>query len=117
MKPDERSRTGIGQEGNVPLLVVLHGLLAFVKFEYGTGKFYPDIRADNQEGARKLEKLIRMDYPPGNLAVAANGHVYFNYHPIARAGRFSPATVFEWADGKVTPFPSLETQKDFQGTF
>ena len=43
--------------------------------------------------------------------------LYFNYHPIARAGRFSPATVFEWTDGKVTPFPSLEMQKEFQGTF
>ena len=30
---------------------------------------------------------------------------------------FSPATVFKWSNGKVEPFPSLEAQKDFQGTF
>jgi sugar lactone lactonase YvrE len=61
--------------------------------------------------------LISLDYPPGNLAVADDGDVYFNYHPLAKAGRFSPVTVFKWSDGKVEPFPSLEAQKDFQGTF
>lgn len=99
------------------LTVAIVGVLAFVKFEYGRGTLYPDIGADNPEGLGKLEKLIRLDYPPGNVAVAPNGHVYFNYHPIARAGRFSAATMFEWVDGKITPFPSMEAQKDFQGTF
>jgi sugar lactone lactonase YvrE len=93
------------------------GLLAFVKFEYGRGTLYPDIGSENADGLTKLDKLIRLDYPPGNVAVANNGHVYFNYHPIARSGRFSDVTVFEWADGKITPFPSMETQKEFQGSF
>ncbi len=115
-----KSRTSVARiavKSAAALLVLLLGLLAFAKFEYGRGTFYPDIGADNPVGARKLEKLIRLDYPPGNLAVAPNGHVYFNYHPIARAGRFTEATVFEWADGKITPFPSLEMQKEFQGAF
>jgi len=98
-------------------LIVIIGILAFVKLEYGMGKPYPDIGAKNKEGTAKLEKLIRLDYPPGNLAVAPNGHLYFNYHPIARAGRFTTATVFEWADGKITPFPSMEMQKEFRDTF
>jgi sugar lactone lactonase YvrE len=93
------------------------GLLAFVKLEYGRGTLHPDIGSENADGLTKLEKLIRLDYPPGNVAVADNGHVYFNYHPIARAGRFSDVTVFEWADGKITPFPSMEMQKEFQGSF
>jgi hypothetical protein len=54
---------------------------------------------------------------PGNLAVAKNGDVYFNYHPVAKVERFSPATVFKWSNGQVEPFPSIEAQKDFQGTF
>jgi sugar lactone lactonase YvrE len=115
-----KSRTSVARiavKSAAALLVLLLELLAFAKFEYGRGTFYPDIGADNPAGSRKLEKLIRLDYPPGNLAVAPNGHVYFNYHPIARAGRFTEATVFEWADGKITPFPSLEMQKEFQGTF
>ena len=91
--------------------------LAFVKFEYGNGKKYPDLGANLPTESFVLEKLIQLDYPPGNLAVANNGDVYFNYHPLAKTERFSPTTVFKWSNGKVEPFPSLEAQKDFQGTF
>ena len=90
--------------------------MAIMKFKYGTGKDYPDLGAIPTESF-VLETLIQLDYPPGNLAVATNGDVYFNYHPIVKAERFSPATVFKWSNGKVEPFPSLEAQKDFQGTF
>jgi sugar lactone lactonase YvrE len=99
---------------------VILGLLifvAFVKFEYGTGKEYPDLGANLPTESFVLEKLIQLDYPPGNLAVANNGDVYFNYRPLAKTERFSPATVFKWSNGKIEPFPSLEAQKDFQGTF
>ena len=99
------------------LMLPTLGPLALIKFEYGRGTPYPDVGSDNPDGLVKLEKLITLDYPPGNVAVASNGHVYFNYHPIARAGRFSPNTVFEWADDKITPFPSEEMQKEFQGSF
>jgi len=91
--------------------------LAVVKFKYGTGKEYPDLGANLPTEPFVLEKLIKLDYPPGNLAVAKNGDVYFNYHPNAKADRFSAATVFRWSNGKVEPFPSLDAQKDFQGTF
>jgi sugar lactone lactonase YvrE len=96
------------------VLIVLVGI---VKLKYGMGKEYPDLGAGLPTEAFTLEKLISLDYPPGNLAVADDGDVYFNYHPLAKAGRFSPVTVFKWSDGKVEPFPSLEAQKDFQGTF
>ena len=101
-------------------LVLISVILVFVgivKLKYGTGREYPDLGAGLPTEAFTLEKLIQLDYPPGNLAVADNGDVYFNYHPLAKAGRFAPATVFKWANGKIEPFPSLEAQKDFQGTF
>jgi hypothetical protein len=98
-------------------IVAILIFLAVVKFKYGTGKKYPDVGANVPTESFVLEKLIKLDYPPGNLAVAANGDVYFNYHPNAKADRFSPATVFKWSNGKVEPFPSLEAQKAFQGTF
>lgn len=92
-------------------------LLVIVKLKYGTGKNYPDLGANLPTESFTLEKLIQLDYPPGNLAVANNGDIYFNYHPVAKAERFAPATVFKWSNGTVEPFPSLEAQKDFQGTF
>ena len=102
----------------VPVFVgiVVVGLI-FIKIKYGTGNTYPDIGIENPEGNKHLERLIELDYPPGNVAVGENGHVYFNYHPLTHPTRFSKATVFEWADGKITPFPSAEMQKNFQGTF
>ena len=69
------------------LLIVFVGI---VKFKYGTGKEYPDLGAALPTEAFALEKLIQLDYPPGNLAVADNGDVYFNYHPLAKAERFAP---------------------------
>lgn len=103
------------------ILPVMVGLVVFglivIKIKYGTGKTYTDIGIENPEGNNRLEKLIKLDYPPGNVAIGENGHVYFNYHPLTHPTRFSNATVFEWADGKITPFPSAEMQKNFQGTF
>ncbi|MVT08823.1 L-dopachrome tautomerase-related protein [Chitinophaga tropicalis] len=98
------------------LILVVIGLVV-IKIGYGGGRNYPDVGSYNAEGMKKPEKLIKLDYPPGNIAVAKNGHVYFNYHPLIRPNRFSAATVFEWADGKVNPFPSMEIQKEFQGSF
>ena len=70
------------------LTFVILGFLIFVaivKFEYGTGKQYPNLGANLPAESFSLEKLIQLDYPPGNLAVANNGDVYFNYHPLAKA--------------------------------
>ena len=97
--------------------VAVLGLMGFLKFKYGIGKEYPDLGANIKKESFVLEKLIQLEYPPGNLAVANNGDVYFNYHPLVKAERFSPVTVFKWSNGQVEPFPSLEAQKDFQGTF
>ena len=103
------------------ILPVLIGIivvgLIFIKIKYGTGNTYTDIGTENPDGNNRLEKLIKLDYPPGNVAIAENGHVYFNYHPVSHPMRYSNATVFEWANGKITPFPSAEMQKNFQGTF
>lgn len=99
------------------LLSAILLLLAFIKFEYGRGTPYPDIGAGNQQATTQAEPFLRLDYPPGNIAVAPNGHVYFNYHPFARANRFAEATVFEWVDGQISPFPSLAAQKEFRSTF
>jgi sugar lactone lactonase YvrE len=98
----------------VSVLIVFVGI---VKFKYGMGKEYPDLGAGLARESFALERLIQLDYPPGNLAVADNGDVYFNYHPLAKAERFAPATVFKWSDGNIEPFPSLESQQEFQGTF
>jgi hypothetical protein len=58
------------------LLVVVLALLAYVKIQYGMGTPYPDVGDANAPS--RYEKLIKLDYPPGNIAVAANGDIHFN---------------------------------------
>jgi sugar lactone lactonase YvrE len=97
------------------LLVVVLALLAYIKIQYGLGKPYPDVGVANAPG--RYEKLIKLDYPPGNIAVAANGDVYFNYHPIVKAQRFTSTSMFKLSNGRVTPFPSLAMQRELSGVF
>ena len=51
--------------------------------------------------ASAVEKVAVLPEAPGNIAVSAEGRVFFNFHPEAR-----PAlSVVEWVDGKAVPFP------------
>jgi NAD(P)-dependent dehydrogenase (short-subunit alcohol dehydrogenase family)/sugar lactone lactonase YvrE len=97
------------------LLVVVLAFFAYIKIQYGMGKPYPDVGDAHAPG--RYEKLVKLDYPPGNIAVAANGDIYFNYHPIVKAQRFTSNSMFKLSDGRVTPFPSLAMQKELSGVF
>jgi sugar lactone lactonase YvrE len=97
------------------LLLVVLALLAYIKIQYGMGKPYPDVGDASAPG--RYEKLVKLDYPPGNIAVAANGDIYFNYHPIVKAQRFTSTSMFKLSHGRVTPFPSLAMQKGLSGVF
>ncbi|MBL8518958.1 MAG: hypothetical protein JNM76_18505 [Betaproteobacteria bacterium] len=63
-----------------------------------------------------METVATLDFPPGNVAVAADGRTFVNYHPFAKAERFGP-TMFEVLDGRLVPWPSVQAQKDWQGVF
>jgi sugar lactone lactonase YvrE len=88
-----------------------------VKLRYGGGALYPDTRTRPVLAEAALESLVALEYPPGNVAVAPDGRIFFNYHPFARAGRFGSPTVFELVDGAPRPFPDSAFQSRYQGTF
>lgn len=52
--------------------------------------------------AAGIEKVVDLDYPPGNMAVSAGGRVFFTLHPDGAP----PAQVHELRDGKPVPYPS-----------
>lgn len=101
--------------GCVAVLLLL--ALAVLKVRYGGGQAFPDVSTAPELPAAVLEKLITLDYPPGNVAVGPDGRIFFAYHPFAQADRFSSSTVFELVGGKPVPFPNTAYQTKYQGVF
>jgi sugar lactone lactonase YvrE len=86
-------------EWTVALVLVLCCVLwAFL----GGGARLEDRTTDPMLRGEALEKVADLPYPPGNIAVAPDGRVFFTYHPDANP----PEQVMELtADGPV-PYPS-----------
>lgn len=99
------------------LIVLLALTLGTVKLLYGGGKRYADVSTAPTIPADRLETLVALDFPPGNVAVSPGNRVFFAYHPFAKAARFSPATLFELVGGKPVPFPNAAAQARLQGVF
>ena len=102
---------------SVILFLLLAGTMGFAKLRYGGGSPYPDISTTPLVADAALEAIATLDFPPGNVAVGAEGRIFFNYHPFAKAERFDKATVFELVDGKPRPYPSADFQTKYQGVF
>jgi sugar lactone lactonase YvrE len=52
----------------------------------------------------QIEVVAQLDGPPGNLAVAPNGRIFFSFHPEGRP----PVKVAEWKDGHAAAWPSAD---------
>jgi sugar lactone lactonase YvrE len=99
------------------LIALVIVLLAVVRVRYGGGSAYPDVSTPPLIGESAMEKLVTLNYPPGNVAMAADSRIFFNYHPFAQAHRFGQPTVFELVDGKPQPYPNADFQAKYQGVF
>jgi Major royal jelly protein len=99
-------------------LVALLALgLIFLKLQYGGGNLYPDVSKAPLIPAEKVETLVSLEYPPGNVSVAQDGRIFFAYHPFAQVKRFNTPSVYELVAGVPKPFPSAEFQSKYQGVF
>jgi sugar lactone lactonase YvrE len=105
----------LGGLGGVVLFIATLALV--VRCRYGGGDPYPDLRTPPLVPATALTTVVALDYPPGNVAIAADGRMFFNYHPFAKAERFGGSTVFELVDGIPRPFPDASFQARYQGVF
>jgi len=100
----------------VQRLIVVLGILAAVglvvlggiRFRYGGGEEFPDRSGKAVLSGDVLEVVANLPYPPGNLAVSANGRVFFSFHPEARP----PLQVVEWVGDEAVPFPDATTHFD-----
>lgn len=96
------------------LLIAIIGLLTFLKITRGSGDLYPDVSTAPLFG-NTLEVAAELPLPPGNVAVSADGRIFFNYHYLGGKDA-SGHSVFELIDGKPSPYPSAEFQPTFNTT-
>jgi sugar lactone lactonase YvrE len=86
----------------VALVLVLALVAAGVRLRFGGGARLDDRTTAPELPASAVERVADLDYPPGNIAVAPDGQVFFTYHPDGG----SPESVMTLRDGKPVPFPS-----------
>lgn len=93
-------------------VIVFVGLLALVLFgRYGGGEVYPDLSGEPLFGESALEVVVTSPEPIGNLAVSADGRVFYTIHPESRP---EGAKLLEWVDGEPVPYPGEEAQSEFE---
>jgi sugar lactone lactonase YvrE len=90
------------------IVAFLIGALALaVRFFFAGGMRLEDRTGSPILPASAIEKVADLDFPPGNIAVAASGRVFFTLHPDGRP----PYKVLELVDGKPVPFPDAAFQE------
>jgi len=78
---------------------------------FGGGARLEDRTTEPLLAAVAIEEVAALDLPPGNLAVSAEGRVFFTFHPEG-----GPETkLAEWVDGRAVPWPSAEWQSEREG--
>lgn len=87
-------------------VLVLLMIPALVKWRYGGGEPFPSAEYSPVMDVAALEVVADLPMPPGNIAVSAEGRVFFTFHPEARP----EVSVAEWVNGQAVPWPSTAFQ-------
>jgi len=92
-------------------LVLLAAVAAIaLRVRYGGATVpFPDTTKSPLLGSGAVEVVAVLDEPPGNIAVASDGRVFFTLHPEARPR----VKVLQLVDGKPVPYPNAEWQERF----
>lgn len=107
-------RIALGLIGFV--IIALVGIAAYVKLTFGNGSPYPDISTTPLVPTDDLEVVAELPLPPANVAVSADGRIFFNYHFLGVEDDGAGNSVFELVDGQPVPYPSEELQSEFNTT-
>lgn len=83
------------------LALVVVALLVVVRVFFGGGARLPDRTGAPELPASALETVVNLDYPPGNVAVAPDGRVFFTLHPDGKP----PEHLVQLVDGAPQPWP------------
>ena len=95
-------------------LVILFATAATVLWaRHGGGAPYPDLTESPELHAGALEEVLSYPEPIGNVAVNAEGRVFFTVHPESRS---QGNKLLEYVNGASVPYPTLWQQKDLFDT-
>lgn len=75
--------------------------LGALYLRWGGGAYLRDMSTAPLLGETALEVVANLDFPPGNIAVAGSGRVFFTFHPDANPS----LRVAELVKGKPVPYP------------
>lgn len=89
------------------LLVIALAAAIVLRVRYGGGDPYVDLSTSPILGDDALEEVIRYPEPIGNIAVSADGRIFFTVHPESRP---QGNKLLEWVDGAGVPYPNGTVQ-------
>ena len=95
----------------IGLLLLAVAAVVALRFFLGGGDRLEDRTGPPLFDGSVLEKVVDLDYPPGNIAVSENGRVFFTLHPDGRP----PVKVVELVDGEPVAYPDADYQADTEG--
>ena len=93
------------------LVVIVAALAIVLNLRYGGGEPYPDLSGTATLPEDALEVVVTSPEPIGNLAVSADGRIFYTIHPESRP---TGAKLLEWVDGAPKPFPNEAAQDLFE---
>ena len=89
------------------LTVVALAGAGVLRLRYGGGEPYPDLSSAPLLPESALEVVLSYPEPVGNVAVAADGRIFFTVHPESRP---EGNKLLEWVDGAAVPYPNGTVQ-------
>lgn len=96
------------------LLLILAIIFAVVlRVRYGGGEAYPNLASPPALHSDVLEEVVAYPEPIGNVAVSANGRIFFTVHPESRP---HGNKLLEFVDGAAEPYPDGASQSQLFDT-
>lgn len=89
------------------LVAVFLTLALCIFIIFGGGRRLEDRTTSPTLPGSALERVVDLDYPPGNIAVSRTGRVFFTLHPDGAP----PMQVVELEDGGLVPYPNEAFQE------
>ncbi len=80
---------------------------------HGGGSPYPDLSTTPRLNSAAIEKVLSYPEPIGNVAVSADGRIFFTVHPESRP---QGNKLLEYVDGAAVPYPSGLLQSELFDT-